>query len=268
MRLGLIGCGALGTKIAKGAVSKDFGGFTLVGVMDTAESGRAEVLAKQVGCRSFTNVHDLLCEGPEIVVEAASREAVWAFSADCIDAGASLILCSSGALLDNAFRQKLLSAARFARKKVYVPSGALGGLDAAHAAGLTGAVTATLVSRKPPSALQSAPHMLDRDVTAITTPETVFSGTPEEGVAEFPQNVNVAASLCLALGESGNLHISVVADPTVHANVHSWDIEGPFGSATFEIRARPTDENQRSSEIAAYSVLALLKRIEGPLEIG
>jgi len=233
----------------------------MVSVLDTPRPDVADKLAKELGCVAAADIHSLLEPSPDVVVEAANRESVWDYGEECLKRRASLVILSSGALLDADFRSRLVALAAKAKKKIYVPSGALGGLDVARAAQLGGNLQASLTTRKPPRALAM-------DADHLTDPQQVFSGNAVDGIARFPKNVNVAASASLATSGPEDLGLTLMADPSLESNIHRLELKGDFGEATVEIRARPMPNNPKSSALAALSVLALLARISSPLEIG
>jgi aspartate dehydrogenase len=261
MRIALIGCGTLGSYIARAVHKGVAGDHQMVSVLNTPRSDGAGKLARELGCAAAADIDSLLQPSPDLVVEAATREAVWEFGEECVRKGSSLIVLSSGAMLDAEFRSRLVAVARQAGRKIYLPSGALGGLDLARAAQLGGNLQASLTTRKPPRAL-------DMDAVELTDFQEVFSGSAVDGIARFPKNVNVAASASLATSGPEALGLTLTADPSLDSNVHRLELKGDFGEATVEIRARPMPHNPKSSALAALSVLALLSRISSPLEIG
>ena len=267
-KIAIIGCGAIGAYVARNIQAGVAGRYELVGVLDIPRPQAAKKLGDELGCRACKDLKALLREKPDIVIEAATREAVWAFGEECLKKGASLVIISSGALLDNEFRKSLTQTASRVRKKVYVPSGALGGLDVARAASILGKAQAILVTRKPPATLTGAPHLAGRNLRNLREAEKVFDGPVTEGVSGFPQNVNVAASLSLAMGGTEAVKLAIIADPSLSSNVHRVEFAGEFGRAFVEMQGNPMPDNPKTSALAAMSILALLKRIQDPLEIG
>lgn len=261
MRIALIGCGTLGSYIARAVHDGVAGDQHLVSVLDAPRPAAADELARELGCVAAADIDSLLQPSPDLVVEAATRESVWELGEPCLEKGASLVVLSSGALLDADFRFRLVALAGKAGRKIYVPSGALGGLDVARAAKLGGHLRASLATRKPPRALAM-------DAGHLAGPREVFSGNAVDGIARFPKNVNVAASASLATSGPEALGLTLMADPGLDSNIHRLELKGDFGVATVEIQARPMPNNPRSSALAALSVLALLSRISSPLEIG
>ncbi|MDP2856796.1 MAG: aspartate dehydrogenase [Bacillota bacterium] len=266
--ISIIGCGAIGRLVAEGVHQGLAGDYRVVSVFDLPQRARAASLAADIGCIMADDLGEMLATKPDLVIEAATGDALHQCAQACLEHGSSLIVLSSGALTDRAFLNSLLALAVRHGVKIYVPSGAIGGLDLVRAAVMGEKAKAIFTSRKPPRALVGAPHLMGRDLCGLNRAETVFEGTVPEAVAGFPQNVNVAASLSLAMGGAEHIRQAVIADPELDLNVHRIEIQGSFGTASIEIRARPMSTNPKTSMVAAYSVLALLARIKSPLEVG
>ena len=74
---------------------------------------------------------------------------------------------------------------------------------------------------------------------------------------------NAIESLALAIATTGinDTLVEVRSLPNIDLNTHLISLEGAFGKAVLEIKANPSSDNPRSSEIAAYIVLTKLKNI-------
>jgi len=86
-------------------------------------------------------------------------------------------------------------------------------------------------------------------------------------VKAFPANVNVAATLFLAAGES-EVRVKIVADPNIHVNRHEIVVEGDFGRITTLVENVPSPRNPKTSYLAALSAIATLRSIVEPVKIG
>src|SRR5260370_39778611 len=80
-------------------------------------------------CPFFADVPSLLSIKPDLVLEAASADAVRSFASDVFDCGADLMMVSVGALADAEFFGRLIERAKLEGRRLHVPSGAIGGLD-------------------------------------------------------------------------------------------------------------------------------------------
>ncbi len=127
-RVGLIGCGAIGTVLAEAIERKIVVCDELV-IFDV-DGTKAEKLKEKLKfpVKNLANVDELLAFKPSIVVEAASQQAVREYYNQILAANVDFIVMSTGALLDlNADTPKL-----------HFRSGAIGGLDALSPAALAG----------------------------------------------------------------------------------------------------------------------------------
>ena len=91
-------------------------------------SGQQEI-AKISGARAYGDFESFISADIDIVVEAASVVAVWMHAQDVLSHHKNLIIMSVGALADPAFRDQIRKTALVTGTKVYIPSGAIFGLD-------------------------------------------------------------------------------------------------------------------------------------------
>ena len=149
LRVGLIGCGNIGRVIAAHVAESD--SFSMGGVLDV-NGERASSLLSDFGfrIRPSETIDDLI-EKCDVVVEAASQEVVRKFAVLVLNAGRELIVMSAGALVDQSFLAEVRRAAEDNKVNVYVPSGALCGVDGIKAAGVGVIDSVLLVSTKPTS---------------------------------------------------------------------------------------------------------------------
>jgi aspartate dehydrogenase len=271
MRAAVIGVGAIGSYILDGIRRGEGGAIEVVGVADVpARESRLAQLAAHLGCAYRTDPVGLLELRPEIVVEAASQAAVRAYALPLLEGGVDLLLMSVGALADRAFFNQVSGAAARAGRRVYLPSGAIGGLDVLRSARVERLDEVTLTTSKPPAALAGAPFF-DRnpiDLAALRERTVVFEGSALEAVAQFPANVNVAAAVSLAGVGPDRTRVRVVADPALEHNVHEVHARGAFGEMTLRLSNLPSPANPKSSLLAALSPLATLRRLTDPVQIG
>jgi aspartate dehydrogenase len=271
MRVGLIGVGAIGSHILEGIRRGEAGGAEVVGVADVpAAEARLIEAAREAGCAYRTDPLALLELRPDLVVEAASQAAVRAHAIPLLEGGVDLLLMSVGALADTAFLERLSGAARAAGRRVYAPSGAIGGLDTLRSAGVERLDEVLLTTSKPPRALAGAPFFERNpiDLAAIRERTVIFEGTAAEAVGQFPANINVAAAVSLAGIGPERTRVRVVADPALSQNVHEVEARGAFGEMRIRLANLPSPANPKSSLLAALSPLAMLRRLTDPIQVG
>ena len=71
----------------------------------------------------------------------------------------------------------------------------------------------------------------------------------------------------LAANGPAETQVTVASCPDLTAPRHTIRLEGDFGRAVIQVEPR-AGENQRSSTLAAYSVLALLERLNDTIVFG
>lgn len=255
----MIGCGAIGSVIAE-AIDNCVVEATLLYLFDI-DRGKAERLASSLRRQKpavAASVEEIARDPRvEVVVEAASQEAVLQYAETVLAAGKELIVLSVGALLRPEMRQLLAAY----RGRVHVPSGALGGLDALRALALAGVESVELVTRKHPSKLADEPYVRERGLKleGLREPLVVFEGSAEEAVRAFPRTLNIAAALALASGAP--VRVKVVADPTTHRNVHTFVARSKAGVLRVEVENVPHPDNPKTSYLAALSAVELLREL-------
>jgi aspartate dehydrogenase len=261
----LIGCGNLGSHIARGIATGAAGAYRLTAVFNGARHAKARRLAQETGACACETLEALLATRPEYVVEAASGSVLGDIAVPCLRAGASLIVLSTGAFADTRLLAAAADTAREHRSKIYFASGALGGFDVAQAAMIGGDLNVSMTTEKPPRAFGELPAVADGpDDDAV---REVYRGSAREAIARFPKNVNVVVALGLATTGLDRTKIAIRSNPRLTSNRHVVMLDGAFGTARVEIEARPSPDHPQSSLLAAYSVLALLRKIASPIQI-
>jgi aspartate dehydrogenase len=260
----IAGLGAIGLALAR-ALDRGVEGLSLVAV-----SARDQVKAES-NLRSFRAPPrvvglDRLAEA-DIVVEAAPAALFERIARAAIEARRIFVPASVGALLPC---MRLVEYARQTGARIVVPTGALLGLDAVRAAAEGPVDSVTIESRKPPRGLVGAPYLVRHsiDVDGITAPQRVFRGNAFDAAAGFPANVNVAAALALAGIGPIRTQVEIWADPTIDRNVHTIRVEAQAARFSMTIENVPSEENPRTGQITALSIVACLRGLVSTLKVG
>src|SRR6476469_2459475 len=258
------GLGAIGRKLAR-ALDEGVDGLQLIAV---AARDQAKAGANLHGFRSTPRIGSLaeLAEA-DIVVEAAPAAVFEQIASAAIEAGRIFVPASVGALLP---RMHLVERARETGARIVVPTGALLGLDAVRAAAEGYVESVTIESRKPPRGLAGAPYLVQHgiEVSGITAPKRVFEGNAFDAAAGFPANVNVAAALALAGIGPARTRVEIWADPGIDRNTHTIRVEADSARFTMTIENVPSEENPRTGQITALSMLACLRGLVATLKVG
>jgi len=254
MKLGIIGCGAIGTDVATAAVKmKDIEKIYLYDKNKKASSKLNKSLKKT----KILPVKEFL-KDVDVVFEAASKEAVEEYAELIINGGKDLVIMSVGSLLNEKFRKKIEKISKEKHCKIYLPSGAVCGIDGILSGSIDIIDEVTLVTTKPPEALNKE----------YNKRKIVFEGNARDAVKKFPMNINVAASLSLAGIGFDKTKVEIVADPVATRISHKILAHGKFGRLRAEVENMPNPNNPRSSYMASLSAIATLKKIINPIQIG
>lgn len=270
MRIGLLGGGTIARLFLEQIRAGGIPDAEVVAVVGRGERSRAGTLAAQFAVPYVVGTDALVAARPDVVVEAASHEAVREHGEKLLANRIALIVLSGGALVDDALRQRLENAAAAYRTLLYVPSGGIGGLDALKAACAAGADEVSIAVTKPPAAWKNIPFVerLGIDLDGLREPVTLFEGTAREGVPHFPANVNIAAVLSLAGLGFDRTRLKVVADPALRFNTHYIRIHGPTGTVDLRFESVPSPDNPKTAMLACYSALAAYRQFASPVRYG
>lgn len=263
IKIGLLGCGSIGTTIAEAAQGDSSIHADLVGLFDT-EWSRAERLKRELGVdlKVAYSFEEFLELPFDLLLECASQEAVKNYAEKALRAGKDLLIMSVGALMDEPFWHRLSLAATEARRNLYLPSGAIGGLDLVRAANQGRLYEVCLTTEKNPHALSGAPYFQARGLSPddIRERTVLYEGPAQEAVKLFPANVNVAATLSLAALGGQKTKVRIVADPRLTVNIHEIEVKGDFGEAKITVKNLPHPNNPKTSYLAALSAIETLRR--------
>ncbi|MFL6556162.1 MAG: aspartate dehydrogenase [Bacillus sp. (in: firmicutes)] len=260
MRIGLIGGGNIG-KFLLQSINIDglLSGGKIVGIYTRNQQAGRE-LAKQFNTENYSDIESLIQSNIDLVVEAATIQVVKDYAAAILASGKDLVLSSVGALADVDFFRNLERICKESSTKIYLPSGAISGLDVLKAAKSIGELEAvSITTRKPPQALPGAPA--DRE-------QVIFEGSAAEAIELFPKNINVSIILSLAGLGSDQTGVKIISDPAVMKNSHSIEATGSFGTLSLKVENDPMPNNPKTSYLAALSVLSALKNIDAVIKVG
>ncbi len=267
--VGLIGCGSIGTALARAIDRGRAGNTRLMVVYDLNPQAAKKLVAglkqrPRIARRADEVYRD---RRVRLVIEAASQKAVREFGERILRARKDLIVLSVGALADGSLRKRLEKTALKNGCKIYIPSGAVVGIDGVRAASIDQVSRVVLTTRKPPRALARNP-LVGKEIVKLKRPKVVFEGPARKAVRAFPASVNVAATLSLAGVGFDKTWVRIVADPSLKRNVHEIRIEGRAGRILTRTENLPMREAPGTSKLAALSTIRLLRNLTEPTYIG
>ncbi|ADP76847.1 Aspartate dehydrogenase [Methanothermus fervidus DSM 2088] len=254
MRCGIIGCGAIANTIVNLVLKQDIKKIKLKYFYDR-NFRKAKKLANLTNGTAVKKVEEMF-NGVDLIIESASQEAVKEIVPNIISRGIDVLIMSVGALLDEKVRRRLIKESRESGANIYIPSGAIIGLDGVKAASLGKIKEIKLITRKSPTSLG----------VKTKKKEVVFKGKSSEAVKKFPVNINVAAALSLASGIDAD--VKIIADPEVEHNIHEVHVKGDFGEFKSITKNTVCELNPKTSVLAAYSAVTLLKILSDNIRVG
>ncbi|MEI3610632.1 aspartate dehydrogenase [Pseudogracilibacillus sp. SO10305] len=255
MKVGIVGAGAIANYILEKEKDHTYE-VTSILVRDME---KYREISNKYHVTLYTDVQAFIDSGVDIVVEAATVEAVQAYVPQIIEQK-DVVIISIGAFVDDAFTQEVTSIAEKNNRNIFLPSGSIGGLD------LVQNVLATKNVEHVSLTTRKAAHTLVRE--PITEEKIAFQGSAREAIAVYPKNINISIALSLAGIGFDRTKVTMIADPHATKNTHTIEVEGAFGKASFTIENNPLPSNPSTSYLAAISVIGTLERQHGVIRIG
>jgi aspartate dehydrogenase len=281
IRVGVVGCGAIGSEICKAIDSDKVDGRELGLGMELKFLIDKHPANIEGLCKSLTKTPDILksdntgldkiLNAVDLVIECASQAAVRTFILPALKKGKEVMILSVGALLcEPGLLEEIKGIVKEKGCKVHIPSGAVAGIDGLKSGAIGGIHAVELTTRKPPSGFEGNKYVKESgiDLFSIKNEETLFMGHAKEAVKYFPENVNVAASLSIAGIGPEATKVKIVADPSAEKNVHEIVVKGEFGKLFVYVENVPSIANPKTSYLAALSAIATLKGISDPMRVG
>ena len=143
--IGIVGCGAIGKTLVQ-AVGKNKLAVPIAGVTSRTERTAQNFLSAFEQPPGYLSLSDFIAAS-DLIVEAAGGAVVPALAERVFAVGKDLMVISIGALLDHP---EIMEASRQERCRLYLPSGAIAGLDGIKSAAVGEIAHVTHTARKPP----------------------------------------------------------------------------------------------------------------------
>jgi len=269
LKIGIVGCGAIGSSLAK-IIARELKRRAGISALYDIDAQKSVRLSQAVCGNKELAVPGLeqLIARSDLVIEAASAKSSWKIAQGALRRKRSIMVMSVGGLLSRLKELSFL-AARYGGK-VYIPSGAIAGIDALKAAGAGKIRKVVLTTRKNPLSFKGVEYIKRRGLRLdnIRQEKRLFFGSARQAVKYFPQNINVAAVLSMAgIGED-RTRVEIIASPKVKQNVHEIRIEGAAGKVFTRTENILHPDNPKTSYLAVLAAAATLRQILEPVRIG
>jgi len=268
LRISIVGCGAIGTSLAKAVISQFRAQAKLISLYDINKQKAIKLAGKLKQPNLVTKDLSLAIRKADLVIEASSAACAFDIALKSIKAGCDIMVMSVGALLRD--HQQLKREALRRGVRILIPSGAISGIDALKAAKFGGIKKVTLTTMKPPQAFKGVAYVAREkiDLEHIKKDTVIFNGNALAATRAFPQNINVAATLSLAGIGPQKTRVRIVASPGLKRNIHRIEIESQAGRITTVTENVIHPANPKTSYLAVLAALATIKGVLEPLKIG
>lgn len=153
--IGIVGCGAIGRALVAAAESGKLP-VRIAGITSRTEQHAIEFLSRFKSPPPYLSLPELI-NAADLLVEAAGGSVVPKLAKEVFAAGKDLMVISVGALLDHP---EIIESSRRTGCRLYLPSGAIAGLDGIKSACVGRIEHVTMTTRKPPDGLEGAPHLV------------------------------------------------------------------------------------------------------------
>lgn len=269
LKIGIVGCGAIGTSLAKFIVKELSSQAELSGLYDIDPS-KSKKLSDSISKKKNLSVSGLrqLIDRSRLIIEAASGAGSWDIARNSLSSGRDIMIMSTGGVAGRFKELSLLAKKNNAM--VHIPSGAISGIDAVKASRLGKIKSVTLTTRKNPLSFQGVKYIENRGIELgrIKKDTVLFCGPAKEAVKYFPQNINVAAVLGLAgIGQERTI-VKIIASPRTKRNIHEIKIESGAGTIITRTENVLHPDNPKTSFLAVLSAMETLRQIMEPVRIG
>lgn len=268
MKIGIVGCGAIGRNLAQFLDKELYKKATLHALCDI-DTSRALQLKD-----SLRRSNPVLCDmrtliaKSELIIESSTSDVSYSIAKNSLSKGKRVLLLSIGGIVESVGE-----LSRIAEKYggiLYLPSGAICGIDGLQAAALAGIKKVVLITRKPPQGLAGAPYIIKKGINLgkIRKETIIFEGSAFNAIQNFPKNVNVSALLSIAGIGARKTRVRIMTAPTYRRNSHEIQIESKAGTIRVVCENVAFSHNPKTSYLAALSAMVTLKSIFSPVKIG
>ncbi len=255
----IVGCGHLGKIIKESYVKGLLEGYELVAAF-SRKIEDAQILVEDTEGVAVATIEEVIAKRPDYIIETASIALFKSFALKALEKGISVIPLSIGAFADDEFKAQAIQEAKKSGAKIHIPSGAVGGFDVLQTISLIAQaenkeITAGIHTHKGPNSLKNTPLYEDM---LLSEEKTVFKGTTKGAIALLPTKVNVAVASALASIGPENASAEITSVPLFVGDDHTITVETEGLKATVDIYSA-------TSDIAAWSVVALLRNLSSPM---
>jgi len=265
--VGILGCGTIGGELAKKIARGKFPSLRLAFLSDVTEEP-AKALKKKMQTTARVVATAELISKADFVIEAASAQVAFDVARKALSKHKDVLIMSVGGLVSDF--ASLEKAQKRSRGTLFLPSGAICGIDGILAAKESKITKVVLTTRKPIKGLIGAPYFAKKgiQIERIKKETVVFDGTAKQAIKHFPKNINVAAVLSLASIGIQKTKVRILTSPAFRKNSHEITAEGSFGRLIARTENVPSPSNPKTSYMAILAAEAVLRKYSSGIKIG
>jgi len=226
-KIGLAGFGYIGSFIYNEITTKPELGLDIAFVWNRSPERMEDIPSDLI----LHDLSDFASKSPDLVIEMA-HPSVSRVYARAILSETNYMMLSVTAMADSELGPELVKTAEANGTSLFIPHGALVGVDSLYEARENWA-DVTITFRKPPANVDLSES--DADAGGITAEQVIYDGSVRGAAAKFPRNVNAMATCALAsLGLDETRGVMII-DPNATAMSAEVIAHGKDGSL-LEIR--------------------------------
>lgn len=267
LKIGIAGCGSIGSSLAK-VILRDFSGqAALSGLYDIDPRKSGALSARLKKDLALYRLEDLITKS-DLIIEAAYGPAAFDIAKKAILGSCDVLVMSVGGIVRRCGELESLAGRK--RVNIFIPSGAICGVDGLKASACGKIKRVTLTTRKPPRAFSSVAYVMKKKIPLdkMTRETLIFKGSALAACRFFPQNINVAATLSLAGIGLNRTRVRIFASPGLKRNMHEVEIDSDAGRIFTRTENTIHPANPKTSYLAVLSAVAVLKQVLRRLKLG
>lgn len=215
-KIGFLGCGKIGKKLLQHIKADQLAEVAFIEDPFASPDDLSGELLIRTPSEEYYSKADLIVE---CATAAALKEHI-----KMILKYADLLMFSVTSFSDDAFCQEVTDLTSQYGHHVYLPHGAILGLDGIFDGRKIWKEVSVVTTKSPKSLGLTLDHK-----------QVVYDGPTRGACAAFPRNVNVHASIALAGIGLDKTHSTIIADPAVSTNSHKISLKGDGIDITMDV---------------------------------
>lgn len=247
----IFGCGYLGNIVADAYINGLMPEFELIGLYSRSQD-KTLFLANKLANAGFnvkacSSIDELLALKPDFLAEAASPMGMKEIALLALEKGISVACISVGAFADDTFKAEVDKIGSKNNSKVYICSGATGGLDVLRTATLMGNAKAKFFNENGRHAYLRTPE----NQTAESGKHIIFNGNGREAIDTFPSGLNVAVAASISSVGVNKMQVAMQSTIGFRGDTQRVEIQNDEVHAVVDVYSA-------TASIAGWSIVSTL----------